>query len=95
MMSLTFGLFTQVSGSGPLGPLVFFSVAGKFCLVKTDSSHETLKVTSVLHKHHLRHRNETLRMILGVGRHTTLIVKNKVSKRNTAIKLNGYCRKQG
>ena len=26
MMSLTFGLFTQVSGSGPLGPLVFFSV---------------------------------------------------------------------
>ena len=24
MMSLTFGLFTQVSGSGPLGPLVNF-----------------------------------------------------------------------
>ena len=24
MMSLTFGLFTQVSGSGPLGPLVLF-----------------------------------------------------------------------
>ena len=24
MMSLTFGLFTQVSGSGPLGPLVFW-----------------------------------------------------------------------
>ena len=23
MMSLTFGLFTQVSGSGPLGPLVW------------------------------------------------------------------------
>ena len=23
MMSLTFGLFTQVSGSGPLGPLLF------------------------------------------------------------------------
>ena len=23
MMSLTFGLFTEVSGSGPLGPLVF------------------------------------------------------------------------
>ena len=23
--SLTFGLFTQVSGSGPLGPLVYFS----------------------------------------------------------------------
>ena len=27
MMSLTFGLFTQVSGSGPLGPLVY--VRGK------------------------------------------------------------------
>ena len=26
MMSLTFGLFTQVSGSGPLGPLVFFNL---------------------------------------------------------------------
>ena len=25
MMSLTFGLFTQMSGSGPLGPLVFFA----------------------------------------------------------------------
>ena len=25
MMSLTFGLFTQVSGSGPLGPLVLGS----------------------------------------------------------------------
>ena len=24
MMNLTFGLFTQVSGSGPLGPLVYF-----------------------------------------------------------------------
>ena len=24
MMRLTFGLFTQVSGSGPLGPLVLF-----------------------------------------------------------------------
>ena len=26
MMSLTFGLFTQVSGSGPLGPLVLFFI---------------------------------------------------------------------
>ena len=25
MMSLTFGLFTQMSGSGPLGPLVIFA----------------------------------------------------------------------
>ena len=34
MMSLTFGLFTQVSGSGPLGPLdCLFSimVAYPFC----------------------------------------------------------------
>ena len=37
VMSLTFGLFTQVSGSGPLGPLVGFKVNGytfrgsKFC----------------------------------------------------------------
>ena len=28
MMSLTFGLFTQVSGSGPLGPLVSLSIVG-------------------------------------------------------------------
>ena len=28
MMSLTFGLFTQVSGSGPLGPLVYFLIVG-------------------------------------------------------------------
>ena len=29
MMSLTFGLFTQVSGSGPLGPLVDYkSISG-------------------------------------------------------------------
>ena len=34
MMSLTFGLFTQVSGSGPLGPLVskprfYYHVSGQ------------------------------------------------------------------
>ena len=28
MMSLTFGLFTQVSGSGPLGPLVINGLGG-------------------------------------------------------------------
>ena len=27
MMSLTFGLFTQVSGSGPLGPLVLLYIS--------------------------------------------------------------------
>ena len=29
MMSLTFGLFTQVSGSGPLGPLVYIMGSGQ------------------------------------------------------------------
>ena len=29
MMSLTFGLFTQVSGSGPLGPLVVKAALGE------------------------------------------------------------------
>ena len=35
MMSLTFGLFTQVSGSGPLGPLVLtiFGHGGRLCHV--------------------------------------------------------------
>ena len=28
MMLLTFGLFTQVSGSGPLGPLVMLAIVG-------------------------------------------------------------------
>ena len=30
MMSLTFGLFTQVSGSGPLGPLVWHFVVYRY-----------------------------------------------------------------
>ena len=30
MMSLTFGLFTQVSGSGPLGPLVSYKQKNSF-----------------------------------------------------------------
>ena len=33
MVSLTFGLFTQVSGSGPLGPLV---LDRKNTILKTD-----------------------------------------------------------
>ena len=32
MMSLTFGLFTQVSGSGPLGPLVEILLTEKFVI---------------------------------------------------------------
>ena len=32
MMSLTFGLFTQVSGSGPLGPLVIKMVYSVYTL---------------------------------------------------------------
>ena len=34
MMSLTFGLFTQVSGSGPLGPLVLGRLKVKVTKVK-------------------------------------------------------------
>ena len=34
MMSLTFGLFTQVSGSGPLGPLVGIILEFKNLLIK-------------------------------------------------------------
>ena len=34
MMSLTFGLFTQVSGSGPLGPLVLRIRIVKSALLK-------------------------------------------------------------
>ena len=30
MMSLTFDLFSQVSGSGPLGPLVIIAIATEF-----------------------------------------------------------------
>ena len=37
MMSLTFGLFTQVSGSGPLGPLVLL-VAFTFLMLQTYRS---------------------------------------------------------
>ena len=41
MMSLTFGLFTQVSGSGPLGPLVSFREANRrlFPFVKMADKH--------------------------------------------------------
>ena len=35
MMSLTFGLFTQVSGSGPLGPLVLFSIYSRTLMAQT------------------------------------------------------------
>ena len=33
MMSLTFGLFTQVSGSGPLGPLVIMNMV--YCVYRS------------------------------------------------------------
>ena len=35
MMSLNFGLFTQVSGSGPLGPLVVYHF--EYCLYVATS----------------------------------------------------------
>ena len=36
MMSLTFGLFTQVSGSGPLGPLVYQRYLHKMFKIETS-----------------------------------------------------------
>ena len=45
MMSFTFGLFTQVSGSGPLGPLV-----GNF-----KFSIDLLVDLSLIHGEHLYH----------------------------------------
>ena len=57
MMSLTFGLFTQVSGSGPLGPLVllstcilgpFFSVMlfhlKNYCFLRTSFKADTFNI---------------------------------------------------
>ena len=41
MMSLTFGLFNQVSGLGPLGPLVFHS--NQKVSDRSEKLHETLK----------------------------------------------------
>ena len=38
MMSLTFGLFTQVSGSGPLGPLVMELCPFEIFLMKIVSA---------------------------------------------------------
>ena len=37
MMSLTFGLFTQVSGLGPLGPLVSTKNFGKFQILTFEN----------------------------------------------------------
>ena len=45
MMSLTFGLFTQVSGSGPLGPLVWSSRLLVEYL-KKGGKHESGRVSS-------------------------------------------------
>ena len=42
MMSLTFGLFTQVSGSGPLGPLVFVPKAKKIVICRKICAAQTL-----------------------------------------------------
>ena len=43
MMSLTFGLFTQVSGSGPLGPLVSETIRAR-----------AMKLGSCIHLEELR-----------------------------------------
>ena len=47
MMSLTFGLFTQVSGSGPLGPLV---IDFYFCLSRYFDELEDLHASRKLCK---------------------------------------------
>ena len=44
MMSLTFGLFTQVSGSGPLGPLVLLGKIPCFTNYCNKVSYEALKL---------------------------------------------------
>ena len=51
MMSLTFGLFTQVSGSGPLGPLVSFIPSSEFnaCLKQIKV------ILSIVKKYHSFH----------------------------------------
>ena len=41
MMSLAFGLFTQVSGSGPLGPLVLFIGQNTISIWSQQGSHLT------------------------------------------------------
>ena len=50
MMSLTFGLFTQVSGSGPLGPLVY---------VNSDNSDNAIPA-----KVHLIHFLEEIEVVI-------------------------------
>ena len=49
MMSLTFGLFTQVSGSGPLGPLVLY----KTSLLRRVLLYPLLLLAYILFSHHL------------------------------------------
>ena len=44
MMSLTFGLFTQVSGSGPLGPLVTAVISSNALYFQIKVSHEMQSV---------------------------------------------------
>ena len=43
MMSLTFGLFTQVSCSGPLGPLVLYNIHAKINLIRNVLFWENMK----------------------------------------------------
>ena len=51
MMSLTFGLFTKVSGSGPLGPLVYMMGKVFSCLISCRQpglvliDHQKMKAT--------------------------------------------------
>ena len=55
MMSLTFGLFTQVSGSGPLGPLVYahgkFGVHGRFGIYWISRNNRPRYIGSTVYYH--------------------------------------------
>ena len=68
---LEFGLFSYETKVCSI-----FSGAGKFCLahwLRRDSSHETLKLTSVVYKCSFTRHYAKRRMTFGEGRHTTLL----------------------
>ena len=54
MMSLTFGLFTQVSGSGPLGPLVMLTLLHQIELEIKQKTRENI----------LKHSIEAIRLLV-------------------------------
>ena len=51
MMSLTFGLFTQVSGSGPLGPLVLINQSFLFIIFQFKPNSHKINTTERTKSH--------------------------------------------